>query len=385
MTRYPFLVSNPVPLSTRVEKLREIEASQRFTNFGPVNDRLQQRVVDELFDGRGGCIAVANATLGLMIAIRDGTMRFEREPRRRLAIVPSFTFAATAHAAMWCNYQPLFCDVDPDTWLPDELHIEALLKQYGERVAVLLPYATFGNSLDLGRYDALAAKWDVPVVVDAAASLGSKDAEGRQFGSGSKHPVVYSMHATKSFAAHEGGIVYSEDLELLGRLRQMSNFGFDANRIVTLPGMNAKLSEVAALSAAEKLSEFGNVVEHRRELVETYHRNLPMLQWQRPAGTALAYQFCPARVNGPGRNDLVDAMAARGVELRAYFDPPLHRQEFFADRSIVPDLPVTNALSRNVISLPVHDLMSVEDAKAIARELRDVVATLNIDPAGAAD
>jgi dTDP-4-amino-4,6-dideoxygalactose transaminase len=372
MTKYPFLVSNPVPLSTRVEELRAIEQSQRFTNFGPVNDRLQQRFVDELFDGRGGCIAVANATLGLMIAIRDATMRFERDPRRRLAIIPSFTFAATAHAALWCNLQPLFCEVDPDTWLPDERHIEMLLEQYGEQVAVLLPYATFGNSLDLGRYDAIAAKWDVPVVVDAAASLGSKDAAGRQFGSGSKHPVIYSMHATKSFAAHEGGIVYSEDLALLQRLRQMSNFGFDASRVVTMHGMNAKLSEVGALSAAEKLSEFASVVEHRRELVETYHRELPMLQWQRPAGTALAYQFCPARTH-ERRNDLVAAMAARGVELRTYFDPPLHKQEFFAERSVSTELPVTEKLSRNVISLPVHDLMSNEDAAAIAQVLREAV------------
>ena len=74
-----------------------------------------------------------------------------------------------------------------------------------------MPYATFGYPIDLEQYTKLADQLGVPVVVDAAASLGTLDEQGRGFGSGFAGSVVYSMHATKSFAVGEAGLIYSAD------------------------------------------------------------------------------------------------------------------------------------------------------------------------------
>lgn len=367
--RYPFLLPKPAPLSERTAELRTIEESHRFTNFGPVNGRFEREVVERLFGGIGSAVTTANATLGLMLAIRRAVdAAWSDDSRRRFAVMPSFTFAATAQAALWCGLRPLFCDVERDTWLPDQSSIEELIAARGGEIAVIVPYATFGNNLDLAWYETLTARTGIPVVVDAAASLGSRTSGGEQFGRGFRQLVVYSMHATKTFAAAEGGLVYSGDGAAVAEVRRMSNFGFDDSRESTTIGLNAKLSEHGALLCLEKLQVIDAVLERRRELHDAYAASLRQVAGQALSG-APAFQFFPALVNAPDapRRDRLIALAAReGVELRKYFSPPLHEQDFFRRRSDAGPLPVTAELSARVVSLPMSDGMTAADARAVA-------------------
>jgi hypothetical protein len=148
--------------------------------------------------------------------------------------MPSFTFAAAAHAALWCGLTPLLCDIDPATWAADSLAESEMLSRYAGKIAVVMPYATFGYPIDLERYTRIAAQLGVPVVVDGAASLGTFDEHGRGFGTGFAGTVVYSMHATKSFAVGEAGLIYSAVPERIATLRTMSSFGF-GDRIARPP------------------------------------------------------------------------------------------------------------------------------------------------------
>jgi len=369
--RYPFLVPNPVRLSEHLEELRAIERSMRFTNFGPVNERFEREIVDAMFAGRGAAATVANATLGLILAIRRV---IERSPGRTLAILPSFTFAATAEAALWCGLEPLFCDVTPETWVADPNHIERLVRQHRDRVAVVIPYATFGNDLDLRFYDELTDRHGLPVVVDAAASLGSVSTDGIQFGTGSRHTFVFSMHATKTFSTGEAGLVYSDDLRVAADVHQMSNFGFDEKRLVGRLGMNAKLTEVGALLCLAKLRELETVVEHRAALARSYTRALP-LEHQRTTGQRCAFQFFPATVPpalAAKRDPLIETLHRRELECRKYFDPPLHQQPFFA--ASATSLPVTEDASRRAVSLPIYDSMSEGDVGAICSIIAETLS-----------
>jgi dTDP-4-amino-4,6-dideoxygalactose transaminase len=374
--RFPFLVPQPPALSRHVDALAKIEASKRYTNFGPVNARFEAALLTKLFGGSGHCCTVANATLGLMLCVKLALLRRTPERPARFAILPSFTFAATAEAALWCGLKPLFCDIDPDTWLPDTDSIDALLRKHGSAVGVVIPYATFGNNLDLTAYSALSRKHDVPVVIDAAASLGSMSSPAVHFGTGSAFPIVFSMHATKTFATSEGGVIYARDEHIISALRQMSNFGFDAKRVVTLPGLNAKLPEVTSLLALEKLRELRRVLRHRERLVNVYRRNLEGVVFQKTAGAAVASQFMPARLAGSSeaaREQAVTRAVRRGIEVRTYFCPPLHRQPFFATRT---RLPVTDEVSRNIISLPLHDSMTIDDVRSICAIMNGVIGRL---------
>ena len=287
----PLIAPRPARLSDHLDALRAIEESGIYSNGGPVVRSFEADVVARMFGGRGEALAVNNATVGLMIAIREAAGQRARE--NGLAIVPAMTFAATAHAAEWAGLTPLVCDIDPQEWSLSAAGEEALLRRYGQRVAVIVPYATFGAAIDLERYGWLSEKYGVGVVIDAAASLGTVDMAGRGFATGSRFAVVFSMHATKAFATAEGGLVYSADAQRIAALRRMANFGFGSERSAESAGLNAKLPEVLGLLAAAKLEGFESVSAHRAELYDAYLRGLPDFTFQRVTARRQAAQFMP--------------------------------------------------------------------------------------------
>lgn len=377
----PFLRPAPPRLSELVDQLRAIEDSGVFTNFGPVNTRLEVAMTERIFGGVGGCLTVGNATLGLMLAIRHAAG--EGAPGR-YALMPSFTFAATAQAAIWAGLTPLLCDIEPDTWLPSAAAEEALLARYGARIAVVVPYATFGNCLDLDRYARLARQYGVGIVVDAAASLGALDAEGRGFGAGFPHPVVYSMHATKTFATAEAGLIHCGDPATLAALRAMANFGFGAPRTATMPGLNAKLSEIGALLALARLDGFEHVVAHREQLMERYRQNLPGWEFQRLIGRRHAHQFVPVLLPpdaGRSRAEVLAALAREGIGTAHYFSPHLAEQPYFRRRCRVARLEVTERLAARILSLPLADAMATDEVDRVCMALREAVAARSVTAA----
>ena len=239
LPRVPLLAPDPPRLSQNTAALERIELSGIYSNYGPVNTEFERQLIHSMFR-EGACVTVCNATIGLMLAIRE-VIGDECPPQRKYALMPSFTFAATAQAADWNGLTPLFCDIDPATWLPCRQSMMDLMQQFEGEIAVIVPYATFGNNLDLRWYEQVAERHNVPLVIDAAASLGSLDDRASQFGSGCPWPVVFSMHATKVFSVGEGGVIYSGDEERIRRLRSMGSFGFEGSRSAKYAGLNAKM------------------------------------------------------------------------------------------------------------------------------------------------
>jgi dTDP-4-amino-4,6-dideoxygalactose transaminase len=287
----PLVRPAPPQLSLAVDELRSLEQSGIFSNFGPVNTRFEEEMLERFFGGEGACMTVCNATIGLMLAIKEAV---GETARGQFALMPSFTFAAAAHAAIWCGLTPLFCDIHPQTWAADPAAESEMLARYAGKVAVAMPYATFGYPIDLERYRRLTARLGVPVVVDAAASLGTFDAQGRGFGSGFAGSVVFSMHATKSFAVGEAGLIYSADPDRIARLRTMSSFGFGEPRTATMAGLNGKLSEVGALLGRLRLKDYDSITLYRAGLLNRYRAVLPELDFQLQAPGIQAHQFVPA-------------------------------------------------------------------------------------------
>jgi dTDP-4-amino-4,6-dideoxygalactose transaminase len=368
----PFLKPNPPKLSRLLDQLAEIEASGIFSNYGPVNTRLEQSLLRELFGGIGACVTVCNATIGLMLAIRLAR-GVTPDAKRRYALMPSFTFAATAHAAIWAGLTPLLCDIEADTWLPAAAAENKLLAKYGDEIAVIVPYATFGNNLDLTRYDAISRQYGIPIVVDAAASLGSVDETGNCFGTGFPHPVVYSMHVTKTFATSEAGLIYCADAAAIDKLRSMGNFGFEQPRAATIPGLNSKLSEVGALLALQKLSDFNQLVQHRLKLVSTYQQLLAGWTFQQRVGRSDAHQFVsvlPPEAYAARRGHIFKQLGAAGIGYGKYFDPHLAEQPYFREVCVAGELPETRRVTSAIISLPLSDFMTTADVARVCAVLQ---------------
>lgn len=377
----PLIRPSPPALSQATARLRTIEDSGVFSNFGPVNTAFEHDMVARLFAGEGACTTVCNATIGLMLAVQQAIG--DRPTRPRYALMPSFTFAAAAQAALWCGLVPLFCDIDPTTWTACAAEEERLLARHGSDIAVIMPYATFGYDLDLARYAELTRRTGVPVVVDAAASLGTRSADGRGFGTGFGGLIVYSMHATKSFSTGEGGVIYSADLDAIARLRQMSNFGFGQPRTATMPGLNGKLSEVGALLAHLRLGEYEDILSHRATLMRGYRQALPELTYQPELPGMQAHQFVPGLLPAAlagCRGEIAAALARQGIGSATYFSPHLMQQDYFARHGLGCALPVTDDVAGRVVSLPLFDGMTqldlIEVTTAMRREMMRATRSL---------
>jgi dTDP-4-amino-4,6-dideoxygalactose transaminase len=245
---------------------------------------------------------------------------------------------------------------------------------------VLIPHATFGANLDLSALSDLSSRYDVPVVVDAAASLGSLDVQHRQFGAGFMYPLVYSMHVTKAFSTGEAGLVYCNDGEVIAALRCMGNFGFGEPRSATMPGLNSKLSEIGALLGLEKLNNFGEVAARRHELAVAYRQHLPELIFQRVNGPRHVLQFMPTLLPTnlhQTRDEVVAQLAASGIVARTYFSPHLAEHSYFQQTSKFFELPVTREIADKIISLPMYDGMTSQDVHFICETLRGILKSGN--------
>jgi dTDP-4-amino-4,6-dideoxygalactose transaminase len=369
----PLVRPAPPQLSLAIAELQALEQSGIFSNFGPVNTLFEQEMLDRFFGGKGACTTVCNATIGLMLAIKDAV---GEQPAGKYALMPGFTFAAAAHAALWCGLTPLLCDVDPKTWASDPAAEAELLERYAGQIAIVMPYATFGYPIDLEHYKKLADQLGVPVVVDAAASLGTADVNGLGFGSGFAGSVVYSMHATKSFAVGEAGIIYSADTDRIARIRTMSSFGFGEPRTATMVGLNGKVSEVTALLGRLRLLDYDSIMEHRAVLSNRYREALPELQYQSRALGVQAHQFVPALLPsglGERRTAIRAALADQGIATGAYFSPHLMEQPYFQKTCVAGPLPVCDDVSARMISLPLFDTMTHHEVDHVVDRLQALI------------
>jgi dTDP-4-amino-4,6-dideoxygalactose transaminase len=366
----PLVRPAPPKLSLAIAELQAMEQSGIFSNYGPINTRFEQEMLTRFFGGEGACMTVCNATIGLMLAIKEV---IGERAHGKFALMPGFTFAAAAHAALWCGLTPLLCDIDPETWAADPAAELEMLTRHAGKIAVIVPYATFGYPIDVERYQKLSSRFGVPVVIDGAASLGTFDEYGRGFGSGFRGTVAFSMHATKSFAVGEAGLLYSADKARIERLRTMSSFGFGEPRTATMPGLNGKCSEVTALLGQLRLADYDRITARRAELFDRYREALPELQFQPEAPGSQAHQFVPALLPSAVRGrraNIRTALADQGIATGAYFCPHLFEQPYFQKVCVASRLSVCDDVSARILSLPLFDEMSHQEVDHVAERLR---------------
>jgi dTDP-4-amino-4,6-dideoxygalactose transaminase len=256
------------------------------------------------------------------------------------------------------------------SWHPCPERIEAALKARRGRVAAVLACSTFGTAPD----SSIAAAWreasvahDVGLVVDSAAGFGASSERGELLGA-QGDAEVFSFHATKSFAVGEGGLVTSTDPEIAERIARLANFGFSAERTIEgAVGLNAKMSEWHAATALAVLDGYDAVVERRRRAGARIEERLASRGFRFQRGReGSVWQFVPALAPTPEarQRSLERARAAR-IEVRTYFDPPLHRMSAFSGVELAGTLEVTERLAKCCISLPMANDLSESETERI--------------------
>lgn len=354
LEKIPFLKPNLVKREMYSSYIDLIDETRIYSNYGNLNSQFEKQIVAEYFNHEGYVSTVNNATIGLMLSIM-----LSKRKLGKYAIMPSFTFSATAQAALWCGLEPLFIDIRNEDWCMDELLVQEFIDKLGDEVAIVVPYATFGTVVDLSYYQSLQEK-GIPVVVDAAASFGSTF-DGRGLEATFSGPIIYSFHATKAFGIGEGGLVYCKDETYIGQLREAGNFGFSSKRESVQIGLNSKLSEYGAAIGLATLKEFPHKKQTREEIREKYAVGMKK-SGLIDAGWVLhntrgnvAHQnvsvLCPVTGNG---KEVVDFLHERGIEARTYFSPACHQQSLFLGYHS-SSMDITEDITRRIINLPLWE------------------------------
>jgi dTDP-4-amino-4,6-dideoxygalactose transaminase len=352
------------PLLPRAEALlpylQRIDASRVYTNFGPLATTMQARLAEALALPPTGVACAANGTLALeaMLLARVG----RATTARPLALMPAYTFVATAVAAEACGFEPFFADVSASDWMLDPV---ALATQDLSRVGVVIVVSAYGRPVSQRAWRAFEAATGIPVVIDGAACFEAACAAPADVIG--EIPVALSLHATKGLSSGEGGAVVCRDLDLVAKAGRALNFGFHHSRDSRGPSVNGKMSEYhAAVGLADldgwpaKQAAFAAVQADARALFDDAGFG------DRLVGAPVVCSSYLLFDAGSHAAAVQEALRAAGVEFRHWYGFGLHQQSWFAARSHAP-LPVTVRIAPRLLGLPMApDLATASVARVAA-------------------
>jgi dTDP-4-amino-4,6-dideoxygalactose transaminase len=329
--------------------MREIDANKIYSNHGPLTVRLTERLARVAGLAAGQVALCSTGTSALSGAIL--AMTGPAKPGRDLALVPAFTFIATAAAAEECGYVVEPVDVSPATLTLDP--VELLNHPKLARVGVVMPVAALGRAVPQREWQEFSVRTGIAVVIDGAASLpGACSMPEKFFG---PLPVAFSFHATKSFATGEGGAVAVTDQILCDRIAQCLNFGFWGSRDSQTPSTNGKMSEYhAAVGLAEldvwkrKLSRYADTADLYRQEFSRVALADRLLTEPDIAPNYIVFQSRDAREAGAVETSLTESE----VPFRRWYGLGIHRHTYYkahADRRF----PVTDDVAYRLLGLPV--------------------------------
>ncbi|WP_051286681.1 DegT/DnrJ/EryC1/StrS family aminotransferase [Megalodesulfovibrio gigas] len=342
-----------------------IDQTRQYSNYGGLVGRFAKRLSETLGLGADGVRPAVSGTLALLGAILASAGR--ASPDRPLALCPAHTFVATANAAEMAGYQPYFVDVDVNSWLFEP----AMARNHPalDRVGLVLAVAPYGQGVEQAAWAAFSRDTGIPVVIDGAATFERLAAfPGELVG---QVPVALSLHATKTFSTGEGGAVVCADRGLLDRATAALNFGFNGERISSMPGTNGKMSEYHAAVGLAALEAWPETQAAFDKAAYTYRRQAEAAGCGDRVVTAPRIASCYTLYHA---RDAVEAAAvenalhAARIEYRHWYGPGLHLEPAF--RSAPRDeLPNTEQLGRCLIGLPMAPDLSTQEIFRIVAAL----------------
>jgi perosamine synthetase len=339
--------------------------SSWISSTGPYVSRFEAEFAE--LAGTRAAVAVSNGTVALHLAL----LALGIGPGDEV-LVPSLTYVATANAVRYVGAEPVFVDVDPETWCIDPSGVEAAAT---DRSRAVIAVHLYGHPADMDAVNAVGARRGLSVIEDAAEAHLARY-RGRPVGSLARL-ATFSFYGNKIFTAGEGGALTLDDPDLERRIRMLRGQGMDPERRYYFPiiGYNYRLTNLACAMLCAQLERRGEILERRRRIFEAYRARLegipgigfqPVAQWAEPAHWLFCITVDSGRF-GRTRDDLATLLAEQGIETRPFF-VPLHQLPPFERRSRErgETLPVTDRLAATGLNLPTFNALVDSDLDRIA-------------------
>lgn len=356
----------------------------RWLSTGPVTVQFEKAFSD--FLGGGEAIAVSNGTAALHLALASLGLKEGDE-----VILPSFTFVATANAVLYTGAKPVFADILGYECLnvsPKEIE-----NNITQRTKAIMVMHYGGYPCEMDTILKIAEQHGLPVIEDAAHAPGS-DYQGQKCGTIGRLGC-FSFFSNKNLVTGEGGLIFTRDKALAERVRTMRSHGMKAlswdkfrghlsSYDIEVLGYNYRITEVQSVLGLVQLKKLERNNRRRRRLVEVYRKELqdvsailvPFVGLEGP----YSYHLFPILINGESqaraalRDQLMRDLKDAGIQASLHYPPvhlfSLYRQRFGYKTGM---LPMTEAMSQRVITLPLHARMTMTDVKGITRKVKEIV------------
>lgn len=372
-----------VDLKAQYEKIKpeidnaisEVINSTSFIN-GPAVKEFQTAL--EQYLGAKHVIPCANGTDALQISM----MALGLKPGDEV-IAPDFTFIATAEVIALLGLTPVLVDVDPETF---NISPEAISKAITPRTKAIVPVHLFGQTADMDAIMQIAKEHNLFVIEDACQSIGSdyRNAAGEWKKSGTiGHIGCTSFFPSKNLGCYgDGGAIFTNDDALAVKLRSVVNHGMTVRYYHDDIGVNSRLDSIQAAVLKVKLQYLDEYAQARQKVADAYDKAFSnRTELKTPVrfhqSTHVFHQYT-LQVHGVDRGKLQEFLASKDIPAMIYYPVPIHLQKAYLDpRYKSGDFPVTEQLSKTVMSLPMHTEMDEEQLNYITSSVLEFLGSEN--------
>ncbi|MES5005474.1 DegT/DnrJ/EryC1/StrS family aminotransferase [Prevotella disiens] len=349
------------------EMLKDIWSRKWLTNNGHYHQELEKALAEYL---KVPYVALfTNGTLPLLCALQ--ALRITGE-----VITTPYSFVATTHSLWWNNIKPVFVDIDPETCNIDPDKIEAAITP---QTTAIMPVHVYGKPCDVERIQAIADKYGLKVIYDAAHAFGVEVCGKSILEAGDMSTL--SFHATKVYNTIEGGALICQDEKTKQRIDYLKNFGFADEITVIGPGINGKMDEIRSAYGLLNLKQVDNAIAARQQVAKTYRealRNVEGISFMDDIpGVRHNYSYFPIFIDkekyGMTRDELYFKMKEQGIWGRRYFYPLI--SEFSTYRGLESSrpekLPNAHKMADTVICLPMHHILTKCEMSKVIESIID--------------
>ena len=346
------------PMEEFVSILNSAWDNKILTHNGPLLQELEKKVAK--FINHNNVVAVTNGTIALQLAIKALDLHGE-------IITTPFTWIATASAIRWENCDPVFVDIDLDTFNIDPNKIEDAITH---RTTAIMPVHVFSNPCDIEAIEGIAKKHNLKVIYDAAHAFGVnyKNKSIMEYGDIS----CTSFHATKIFNSGEGGACFSNDFALVEKLKRLRFFGHDDNKNIVEDGCNGKMTEIHAALGLANLPYLTDVIKRRKEIYQLYFNELnemKKIRFQKFNPNAYNYSYMPLVFSSENVLLTIEKkLKENNIYPRRYFYPSLNTLKSI--KSIIP-LEKSEELAKHILCVPSNNWISNDDVKKITNIIKE--------------
>ncbi|MGZ8156284.1 MAG: DegT/DnrJ/EryC1/StrS family aminotransferase [Burkholderiales bacterium] len=333
--------------------------------MGPEVRELEDRLAQ--YTGAAHCITCASGTEALLIALMALGVKAGDE-----VITTPFTFVATAEVIVLAGAIPVFVDIEPDTCNIDASKIEAAITS---RTRAIMPVALYGQPADMDEINAIAVRHGLPVIEDAAQSLGATYKQRRSCNLSTIGCT--SFFPSKPLGCYgDGGALFTRDAALADAMREIRVHGQAQRYVHTRIGVGGRMDTIQCAVLLGKLERFDWEVARRREIGARYTELLHGVKGVdvlalKPDRTSVYAQYT---LLAHGRDRVQAALNGRGIPTAVHYPIPLHRQPAYRQYGRGAPFPASEAAADRVISVPMYPDLPAALQDEIVDAIRDAAA-----------